>query len=220
MKKINKIKAVVFVVAALFLATAITVNAQVPDDYPIDNGAVEEGNEEYGLTWTIDTEGGFLLGGIIGIIPSHEPTGEEIPEFGGGKSSILIIRSIRFPDLSLRLRLRGASIMEWIRFDGHYHESTTSVFFEAWLEDGRYASDNFTIGCKWWGKPSPDRLDIDRHGVTITWHDLETYPLEKIHIYAERVVDNFPPEIHDKTFEKYIFDEAEQYITLTENIIK
>ena len=108
--------------------------------------------------------------------------------------------------------------MEWIRFDGHYHESTISVFIEVWLEDGRYEWDDFIIGCKWWGKPSPDRLDIDRHGVTITWYDLETYPLEKIHIYAERVVDNFPPEIHDKTFEKYIFDEAEQYITLTENI--
>lgn len=48
------------------------------------------------------------------------------------------------------------------------------------------------------------------HGFRIRWHDLETYPLEKIHIYAERVVDNFPPQIHDRTFEKYVFDVAEQ----------
>lgn len=53
MKKINKIKAVVFVVAALFLATAVTVNAGVPDDYPIDGYPIDngdgEGDEEYGL---------------------------------------------------------------------------------------------------------------------------------------------------------------------------
>ena len=190
MKKITKIKAVVFVVAALFLATAVTVNAET---------------QPAGLIWTIDIEEDFLLGGIVEIIPPHEPTGEEIPAFGGGKSYILIVRSIRFFDPFPRLRLRGASVIEWIRFNGHYHESTTSIFIEAWLEDERYACDNITVGCRWWGEPELGYLNIDAHGFRIRWSDLETYPLEKIHVYAERVVDNFPPEIHDRTFEKYIF---------------
>jgi len=201
-------------VMIMFLATTMHVNAEIHRDFAISN-------EERGLTWTIDMEEEFLLGGIVEIIPPHEPTGEETPEFdGSGKSSVLIVRSIRFPDETLRLRLRGESTREWIRFNGHHHESTTSFFIEVWLEDGRYACDNITMSCNWWGGPELGRLNIDAHGFRITWSDLETYPLEKIHIYAERVVDNFPPEIHDRTFEKYIFDVAELSSALVTTEIK
>lgn len=210
MKKVRKTsikKAIALAVVSLFLLTTmVTADTET-------NGEFAVGDGEKGLIWTIDIEEEFLLGGIVEIISPYEPVGEEAPEFdGGGKSSILIVRSIRFLDENMGLRLRGTSVMEWIRFNGYYHESITPVFIEVWLEDGRYACSNITIGCMWWGSPSPDRIDIDRHGFRLVWHDLENYPLEKIHVHAERVVDNFPPEIHDRTFEKYVFNVAGQSV--------
>ncbi len=195
-----KIKAGVFVVVALFLATTVTVNAAEVHEYIIDHG-------DRGVICTVYLEEEHLLGGAVEIMPPQEPEGGDIPACGGGKSSILTIGAIRYLD-DLRLRLRGVYALQFIRFNGQYHESNISGYIEAWLEDGRYGRGNFTIITKWWGGPQFGQLNIDFNGLVLTWkkENMDIYPLERIHVYFERVVDGFEPEIHDRTFEKYLFN--------------
>ena len=145
----------------------------------------------------------FLDGMDVQLIEREEVGDDDLPEGGGWKSSLLINRGLYYFE-DFRFTLEGVSIIEWTWFNGFEHYSDTQGYIEVWLDDAdqTYAKGNFTLSAHWWGGPALFALGS---GFQITWEDHVVHPVKKIHVYAERIVDDFAPEIHDQTFLRHPF---------------
>jgi hypothetical protein len=185
-------------VAVLFLLATVPVNADISlnrDYYKVTNGNVTNN----------------VI--ISGQLPSFMQIGFSDPQQGndegpewGAKLSFLTITSLRFLDENLRLRLFGTFLVECKWFDGGDHYSTKIFNVEAWVEiDGvpMYEIANFVWTSHWWGAPDI-KPDID--GFYVIFPDHQHVVVNKIHVYVQRTVDDYSPEIHDKVFYKYILN--------------
>ena len=140
--------------------------------------------------------------------PTSEPTDD--PEGGGWKASLFFIYSNRFMTDTGRMKLDGWSFKEIVWFNGYDHESQAEGYMEFWYTDDgeeKYHCSGYTFVSEWSGFAF---LVIGLE-VTIYFPDHEQYEVTKIHVYTERVVDDFETEYYNKVFYEYIINQfAEQ----------
>ena len=191
-----------------FIASIMVAGTQGSPVAPVDSNPDLEMATQGSISVSHTIEQNFIPGLSVQYAPPHqESSGDDLPSGGGGKASVLIIRGLYYFAWP-RFWLEGTSIMEWCWFDGNSHESDTEGYIEVWLDndDHPYGVGDFTLHSEWWGGPA---LWAMGYGYEITWPDHDTYPVLKIHVHAERTVDNYPTEVHDKWFYRHLLFQGE-----------
>ena len=190
------------------IACVLAAGTTAPPATSAGDGSDLQSAAQSSMTTDFTVEQGFLPGISVDCVPAHqESSGDGLPGSGGGKASLLIIRGLYYFAWP-RFWLEGTSVMEWVWFNGYSHVSDTEGYIEVWLDndDYPYGIGDFTLHTEWSGGPA---LFAWGHGFEITWPDHDTYPVLTIHVHAERTVDNFAPEVHDKWFYRHLFFQSE-----------
>jgi len=120
---------------------------------------------------------------------------------------LFFIHANRFQTDTGRHKLDGWALQEIVWFNGYDHCAVAEGYMEFWytnLETGEdlYHYSDYTLTSTWGGFA----LLVIGLKVTISFPDHDKYDVEKIHVYTERVVDDFETEYYNKVFYEYIIN--------------
>ena len=154
---------------------------------------------------------------VIMLEPISVPTNN--PQGGGWKASLFAIYSHRYLTEDMRLKLDGWCVFDIVWFNGYDHVAIVEGYMEFWYTDygeELYWHTPFTIHTTWGGFA----FNMVWNEIRIRFPEHERYEVEKIHIYAERNVDNFDTEYYNEVYYEYVINPEIEQVSSMEPIVK
>ena len=176
------------------------------DDEQIYTTTFSKVSGDFRMDQTIEMDFSSIPGVNFAFNENPDPTVIEDLLGNLGKASRLFIIPYRKLNEDDRLELYGFGIWRVYRYNGQEHVEDVTLNVEVKVSINgtvHYGGGDYKSHVVWSGL-RPLYLEID--ALEFWWNEPKI--VEEIHIYGERIVDDYPPEQYDLVFNRFIINAA------------